>query len=130
MNWLKAPAGFVVALRNEIGWIVINLLAMAAPILFDVWLKLPRPEWDQINGIDAIYAWITKVFPFLAVMFIVNAIWLTQIWRRNRHLARRRALGAWLLVGCLWLVPLCLNRVFFVLLWLITGMIDGQAWHH
>src|ERR1700730_16880596 len=118
------------ALRKELGWIATNLVTMLAPILFECWLELPRSEWDAPNGIDVIGTWILKVLPFLAAIFIVNIIWLTQIWRRNRELARRRAFGTWLLVCCLWLVPLCLNNLFFGLLAELIRMFDGEAWHH
>ena len=42
--------------------------------------------------------------PFLALIFTANIIWLVQVLRLNRGLARRLAFGAWLLVCCLWLV--------------------------
>ena len=118
------------ALKKEIWWIAANLICMLAPILFEWWLLLPRSEWDALNGIDIIGTWILKVLPFLTVIFIVNIIWLTQIWRRNRELARRQAFGTWLLVFCLWLVPICLNNLFFGLLRELIRMIDGEAWHH
>jgi hypothetical protein len=118
------------ALRKEIRWVIANLVGMSVPIVFEVWLTMPRSEWDSIGGIDAIVAWTTKVFPFLTVIFIVNAIWLIQIWRSSDRLERRRALGAWLLVCCLWLVPLSLNPVFFGLFGEVIRMISGEAWHH
>jgi hypothetical protein len=82
------------ALRKEKGWIIVNLAGMSAPILFEWWLGLPRSELYALNGIDVLCAWIINVFPFLAIVFIVDVIWLIQIWRRNRQLARRRAFGA------------------------------------
>jgi uncharacterized membrane protein len=118
------------ALWNEVGWVIVNLVAALVPVHFEAWLETPRSASNSINGIDVLYEWITTVFPFLLVILIVNIIWFIQVWRRNRGLARRRAFGAWVLVGCLWLVPLGLNRVAFTVLQLIIMMIDGQAWHH
>jgi len=118
------------ALRREIRWVTVNLIGMLVPILFEVWLMTPRSEIDSLNGIDVLGAWIIKVFPFLVAIFIVNVIWLIQVWRRNRGLSRRRSVGTWLVVCCLWLVPLCLNPVALRMLWLVTGIIDGQAWAH
>ena len=117
-------------LKREIWWVTANLLGMVAPILFEVWLLTPRSELDAPAGIDVICAWITSVFPFLLAILIVNAIWLTKIWWPNRQRARRQAFGAWLLICCLWLIPLCLNNLFFGLLGELIWMIDGEAWHH
>jgi len=118
------------ALGKEAGWLVANLVGMLAPIFFEMWLTTPRSEWEELNGIDVIYAWITKVFPVLFIFFLVNILWLSQVCRRHRGLARRRAFGVCLLVCCLWLVPLCLNPVFFGLCGEAIRMIDGEAWHH
>jgi hypothetical protein len=118
------------ALRKEIGWVIVNLAAMLVPVLFEVWLIAPRSQWDSLNGIDVLVMWVFTVFPLLAVIFIVNIIWLIQVWRRNHGRPRQRAFGTWLLVCCLWLVPLCLNPDAFRVLWLIKRMIDGPTWAH
>ena len=131
MTFMRQSLSTVVnALRKEIGWIILNLVGMLAPILFEWWLEIPRSGPDTINGIDVIYTWVTEVFPFLVVIFIVNVVWLAQIWRRNRPPARRRAFGTWLLVCGFSLIPLCLNSVAFRMLWLISAIIDGRAFRH
>jgi hypothetical protein len=118
------------ALRKEIGWIIANLVVMSVPIIFECWLELPRSELDALGGIDVWCTWMIWVLPFLALIFAVNIIWLVQVLRLNRGLARRRALVAWFLVCCLWLVPFWINPVTPYCLRIVVDMIDGRAFQH
>jgi hypothetical protein len=119
------------ALRKEIGWVIANLVGMSVGILFDLWwVIVPRSKLASPVEMALVVVWGVIVLTILFVTFIVNTIWLIQLCRRNHRLARRRALGAWLLVCCLWLVPVSFNRLAITLVVLATGMIDGTAWHH
>lgn len=131
MTFMRQSLSTVVdALKKEIWWIAANLVSMSAPIVFECWLELPRSEWYALNGIDVWFTWMIWVLPFLALIFTANIIWLAQVLRLNRGLARRRAFGSWLQVCCLWLGPFCINPVTPYCLRIVVDMIDGQAFRH
>ena len=115
-------------LRREIWWVIINVAGLSVEAVFQAWLLEPRDQYDAINRVDVMCAWITTVFPALVVIFIVDAIWLAQIQGRDRRIARRRGLAAWLLICCVWLVALSLDPGVWCVL-MLCSMGFGLPWH-
>jgi hypothetical protein len=119
------------ALSKERGWVAANLIGISVGVLFDLWLTMPR-ETELASPLltASIGLWVVTAFTTLLVILIVNVIWLIRLCWGNRGLARLRALGAWVLVCCLWLVPVYFNRLAPNLLELARLTVEGRLLRH
>jgi hypothetical protein len=86
------------ALRNEKGWVILNLVGLLVGLLFDVQQAL-MPSFETLSLLGAI-VWVTwhlVVLGTLLVVLIMNATWLLEIAGRGSKRARQWGLG-----NCLW----------------------------
>ena len=80
---------------------MVNLTGLVVYLVIEHWILAPRPEGYELNGIDVINLWITRLLPVLVVAALVNGTWLFQLLHRNPP-NRATLLRAWAATGLAW----------------------------
>ena len=79
---------------------VINASFLIVYLILEWSLIRPRIDYESLNGIDQLHAFIFKLLPVLFLMVSINSFWLFRI-KKGRH-PRRLELLYWLLVAVSW----------------------------
>ncbi len=111
-------------LRAVWSWLLINATGMVIYVAIGAWIKAPRPEGYQLNGIDEIYLWVTRMLPVLAVVAVLDAIWLLILLKSQE---RPTQLRFWLSTCLVWCAVLFYNGLAIKVGKIVIAVITGEA---
>jgi hypothetical protein len=109
-------------------WLLANFIGIGLYLLFEYWILSPRPEGEELNGIDEKAFWVMTAFPVLILFLALNAIWLISIFRSGRSGWSWPPLFAWLLMCSAWALAIFgYSNIGIVMLQLFKEMIVGST---
>jgi hypothetical protein len=91
-------------MKNPLHWLLSNLLGICLYLMIQYYIVVPRPEGDELNGIDQIYIWMVFALPLLVIVFALDVVWLGAIIKQRSKDGNPQRLIEWLVVCVIWAI--------------------------
>jgi len=100
---MTASASIWKSLSREKIWIAVNIVGIVLYLYFASRIWAPPGESGLEGGPGDPFIWVISAFPFLAVCFIVNIIWLALMLFKLRKSSAWIGLLLWIFLMAAWL---------------------------
>ena len=110
-------------LKNSLYWLIANALGMCIYLAAESYELAPRPQYQELSGLDIICFWLSKELPLLCVFLVSNIVWLTLIIKNRRLTGNRKPLRVWILVCLLWVAIVFSHGMGIEMLQVLANMV-------
>lgn len=107
-------------------WLLVNVAGVVIYLAIGAWIKAPRPEGHELNGIDEIYFWMTRALPVLAVVAVFGLAWLVKL-LRSQSPDRAMQLRFWISTCFVWGVVLVCDGLAVKIAKIAVLIVTGEA---